>query len=43
METSCDAFLSQSSTAAAAAKACYENAPKQIEKTAAERVKVGPE
>jgi hypothetical protein len=36
METICDAFLSQSSTAAAA-KACYENAPKQIEKTAAER------
>lgn len=39
METTCDAFLSQSSTeaAAAAAKACYENTPKQIEKTAAER------
>jgi hypothetical protein len=36
METICDAFPSQSSTAATA-KACYENAPKQIEKTAAER------
>jgi hypothetical protein len=36
MEITCYAFLSQSSTAAAA-KACYENIPKQIEKTAAER------